>query len=252
MERFTVDGIVVKTSVTGESDLIAWILTRDRGVVRAFAKGARNTKSRLHGAVSQFSYGTFTFFENKDVYTVSEAVLSESFFELRTDFFSLTLAQYFCEIVIKCVEENAESEDYLRLFLNCIYFLCGCKKPYLQIKAVFELRFACIAGYAPMLVGCDECGEFETSEMYFDCASGKLFCSPCGKNRALPSIPAAGVSVMRHIVFSRFSSVFSFNAVPDVLKAVSRLTQQYLQNSLQQSFKVLDYLTDVGFDAEKV
>ncbi len=247
MERFTVDGIVVKTSATGEADIIAWILTRNRGVIRAFAKGVRNTKSRLHGAVSQFSYGSFTFFENRDVCTVSEAVISENFFDLRTDFETLTLAQYFCEVVLKCIVENTSEEEYLRLFLNSIYFLCGCKKPCLQIKTVFELRFACIAGYAPMLVGCDECGEYATDEMYFDCATGKLFCGACGKDRALPSLACAGVAVMRHIVFSKFSSVFAFTAENDVLNAVSRLTQLYLQNCFHQKFKVIDYFTDAGF-----
>lgn len=251
MERFTVDGVVVKSSVTGEADVIVWILTRDRGVIRAFVKGARSTKSRLHGAISQFSYGSFTFFENKDVYTVSDAAVSDSFYELRTDLVGLTLAQYFCEVILKCVVENNSEDELLRLFLNCIYFLCGNKKPYAQIKSVFELRFACIGGYAPMLVGCDECGEYETEQMYFDCTSGKLLCGECGKNAAFPSVSAAGVSVMRHIVYSKFESVFSFSAEQSVLQNVSRLTQVYLQNCFRQSFRVLGYLTDIGFGASE-
>lgn len=245
MERFTVDGIVVKTSVTGESDYIVWVLTRNRGVLRAFAKGARGTKSKLHGAVSQFCYGTFTFFENKGVFSISEAVLSEAFFALRNDFTTLTLSQYFCEVVLKCVEENTDSEDYLRLLLNCLHFFCTGSRPPEQIKCIFELRFACIAGYAPMLVACDECGEYETPVMYFDCSTGQLFCSSCGQDRALPSLPVAAVSVMRHIVFSKFGSVFSFTAEPEVLDSVSRLTQQYLQNAVQQRFNVLRYLNEI-------
>lgn len=246
MERFTVDGVVIKTGVTGESDLIVWILTRDRGVVRAFAKGARSTKSRLHGSVSQFSYGMFTFFENKGVFTLSEGVLNESFFALRNNFETLTFAQYFCEIILKCVEENTDTEDYLRLFLNCLHFLCEGKKNPVLIKTVFELRFACIAGFAPMLVACDGCGAYETDTMYFDCMTGKLFCGECGRTGSLPSLKASGVAVMRHIVYSKFSSVFSFEADTETLKSVTRLTQQYLQNSVQQRFKVLSYLIDNG------
>ena len=41
MEKINTDGVVIKTSVTGESDLILFILTRSRGLIRAFAKGAR-------------------------------------------------------------------------------------------------------------------------------------------------------------------------------------------------------------------
>ena len=246
MERFTVDGIIVKTGVTGESDLVVWLLTRHRGVIRAFAKGVRSTKSRLHGCVSQFCYGSYTVFENKGVYTVSETVLTEPFFAVRTDLVRLTLAEYFCEVIIKCVAENTDSEEYLRLLLNSLHFLCGDKKTAEQIKVVFEMRFACISGYSPMLVGCDECGEFESAVMYFDCLNGKLYCDSCGRNRRLPSLSLSGVTVLRHIVYSKFEAVFSFAADKDTIRSISKLTQLYLQNSLQQRFKVLDYYTSVS------
>ena len=71
MEKFTVDGVVIKTSVTGEADRIVWVLTRDRGIIRAFAKGARGTKSRLHGGTSLFCYCEFTFSEKNNVYNIN-------------------------------------------------------------------------------------------------------------------------------------------------------------------------------------
>jgi DNA repair protein RecO (recombination protein O) len=245
MERFSVDGIVIKTSVTGESDAILHILTRERGLIRAFAKGARSAKSKLHSASSQFCYGTWTFFENKGVYTVSEASITEVFFALRNDLTRLSLAQYFCEVSLKCIGENIDSAEYLRLILNCLSFLCSGKKPDMLIKVVFELRFACISGYAPNLVACDECGKFESPVMYFDCLNGNLYCDSCGKDRACPTLSFSAVTVMRHIVFSEFRNIFSFTADDETLKAVSKLTALYLKNCTQQNFKTLQYLLSI-------
>ena len=70
MEKFNIEGIVIKTSVTGESDKILWILTRNRGIIRAFAKGARGTKSRLHSGASLFAFCDFAVYEKNDVICV--------------------------------------------------------------------------------------------------------------------------------------------------------------------------------------
>lgn len=242
MERTTVDGIVLKTSPTGESDVIVWILTRTGKLVRAFAKGAKNTKSRLHAAAGQFAFCSFTYTEKNGTYTVNEAEIKELFFELRTDFDRLTVAQYFCEILLKTLPEEAEDEIYLRLLLNSLHFLCTGSRPVLQIKTVFELRIAAETGYLPDLVACAGCAAYLTDMMYFDCPEGKLYCSDCGKSRALPILPAASVSAMRHIVYSPFEKIFSFELNPELLEPLSRLTARYLSVCTHRTFKTLDYI----------
>lgn len=245
MEKFTVDGIVIRTSVTGESDRIVWILTRDRGLIRAFAKGARGTKSRLHSSTSLFAYCEFSFSEKNNVFTVREALLKEVFFDLRRDMQTLTLAQYFCEIISKIIPENCNEDFYLRLLLNSLHFLCKGNKPPLLIKSVFELRLTCAVGYMPSLVACDNCGEFLTDTMYFDCKSGMLLCGRCGYGKKLADVPSSVVSTMRHICYSDFNKIFSFELGEDNLCVLNRITEKYLKNSVEQDFKLLDYFFDI-------
>ena len=246
MEKFTIDGVVIKTSVTGEADRIVWVLTRDRGVIRAFAKGARGTKSRLHGGTSHFCYCDFTFSEKNNVYNINEALIKEVFFDLRSSMEILTLSQYFCEVLMKSVPEKCEEEIYLRLLLNSFHFLCKGRKPELLVKAVFELRLACIAGYMPSLIACNVCSEYETDTMYFSCADGSLFCGSCGKGMAIPRVPLPVISAMRHICFSDFSKIFSFELQENSLELLCRLTENYLQTVLGQEFRLLDYFRDIS------
>lgn len=244
MEKFSVDGLVIKTGVTGESDRIVFILTAKRGVIRAFAKGARNTKSRLHAGTSLFAYCTFTFSENKGVFNVSEAQVKEIFFDLRNDLERLAVAQYFCEVMLKTVPDENFDPEYLRLILNSLHFLCKGKKPVLLVKSVFELRIVCFAGYMPGLVACANCGEFETDIMYFDCLSGSLYCKSCGKMKDLPDISASVVAAMRYIVFSDFEKIFSFELADEQLVRLNRLTELYLSNCFQQQFRTLEFLNE--------
>lgn len=245
MEKFTVDGIVVKTSVTGEADRIVWVLTRNKGIIRAFAKGARGTKNRLHSGTSLFAYGSFLFYEKNGTYNVNEADVREVFFDLRKSMETLTLAQYFCEVILKNVPEKCEEEIYLRLLLNSLHFLCKSEKNELLIKSVFELRLSCISGYMPSLVACDACTEYATDVMYFDCLSGTLYCDKCGKNMSVPAVPLAVISAMRHICFSDFGKIFSFELSYEMLIILNRLTEKYLINVTGQEYNLLKFFSEL-------
>ena len=242
MEKFVDDGIVIKTSPTGESDLVVWILTRTRGIIRAFAKGARGTKNRLHGAASLFAYCSFSITEKNNVFHVNEAEIKEIFFDLRGSLEKLTVAQYLCEVMLKTVPDDNGDEIFLRIILNSLYFLCKSEKPWQQIKAVFELRMASETGYMPSLVACDDCGEYLSDIMYFDVGEGKLYCTECGKYKNLPDIPAAVVAAMRHIVFSPFEKMFAFELTAELYPVLCRMTERYLSSCTRQTFRTLEYL----------
>ncbi len=245
MEKFTIDGIVIRSSVTGEADRIVWVLTRNRGIIRAFAKGARGTKSRLHSATSLFAYCNFSFWEKNNVYNINEAEMKEIFFDLRKSMETLTLAQYFCEVMSKTVPEACEEEIYLRLLLNSLFFLSKGEKNELLIKSVFELRLVTVAGYMPSLIACAECSEYLTDTMYFDCSTGELFCNQCSRGLMLPAVNAAVVSAMRHICFSDFAKIFSFELSEDNLILLNRFTEQYLKSALGQDFRLLNYFSEL-------
>ena len=241
MEKFDADGIVIKTKVTGESDLIVFVLTRSRGILRAFAKGARGMKSKLHAGCSLFSDCIFSFTEKNEVYHINEADVKELFFSLREDMPKMTLAQYFCEVLLKTVPEGESEEEFLRLTLNALYLLCGDRRPILLIKAVFELQIAVLSGYAPPIHACAQCGAFETDIMYFNCLTGDLLCKNCGRRGDAPDVPLAVVAAMRHIVFSPFEKVFSFQLNSELLRPLTLLTETYLQNAFQVKFRLLEF-----------
>lgn len=237
---FSTDAIVLKITKTGESDRLLTLLTRDKGVLKAFAKAADRPKNKLHMSTNLFCYGRFTLYEGVKSTKVEECDLNETFFALQTDITKLALAQYFNELMIETAPVEADANEYLRLLLNSLYFLANGKKSHRILKSLFELRLVSLIGYMPSLVACAECGEFETERMFFNEATGELFCSACkGKNTR--AYPLEVISAMRHIVFSEFEKLFSLSISENGLLHLENAAEKYLQSVLKRKFTTLEF-----------
>ena len=237
---FSSDAIVLKITKTGESDRLMTLLTRDRGIVKAFAKAADRPKNKLHSSTNLFCYGRFTFYEGVKSTKVEECDLNETFFGLQSDIEKLALAQYFNELTIETAPVETDANEYMRLLLNSLYFLANDKKNPRILKALFELRIASISGYMPSLVACAECGDFETEPMYFNTETGELYCCVC-KGAGTHAYPLEVISAMRHIVFSETDKLFSINVSENSIHLLQAVAEKYLMSVVRKKFRTLDF-----------
>ncbi len=237
-------GLVIREQVVGESDRLITVLTAEHGLIKAFSRGAKNAKSKKLSATALLTYSHFNFKKTKDTFSVNEATAKEVFFELREDIVKMALAQYLCELAYEFCEEDYESEEILRLFLNSLYLLKTGKKNPQFIKAVTEFRLMALSGYMPALVGCETCGEYETDIMSFDKENGKIFCYNCSPAYAV-KIPSSVVKAMRYVALTDFDRIFSFSLSDENILIFENLTEDYLLNKTQRKFKTLDFYRQI-------
>jgi DNA repair protein RecO (recombination protein O) len=233
------DGVVIREQGTGESDRFVTLLTRDNGVLYAFARGARSLRSDRQSGTSLFAYADFTIRRGKDAYIVEEARPREVFFRLREDVERLSLAQYFCELSRELAPEETPAEEYLSLLLNALYLLTEGRRPQPLLKAVMELRLMSISGYMPDLTACAICGAAAEGEVFFDRREGCLYCAGCGEGGE--PLTAGMLAAMRHICFADPKRVFSFTLSDAGLERLSRLTEGYMHAHLNHTFKTLQF-----------
>ncbi len=220
------------------------IITREIGVITAFVRGVKSIKSKRGAATSLLSFSNFNLELKGDTYTVTEASVNKMFFGAGSDIVTLTIAQYFCELCNVFKPYENESEEFLRLILNSLHFLTENKRSPELIKAITELRVAVIAGYAPNIVACDGCGKFEDAVMYFKLDDGTLYCNDCRKSDCI-SLTLTVLQAMRHIVYSKFESLYSFDIPKDSAKELSLLAERYITYQTEHKFSTLEFLRGI-------
>ncbi len=240
--KVSTDALVIREQHTGENDRIVTLVSRDFGLIRAFATGSRKINNRNHAATQMLSYGKFVLYKTKDTWRVSEAAPIATFFDLRDDIKKLSLAQYFCEVAKALTPIEDNGEEYLRLILNCLQLTANEKYNQTIIKAVFELYILSLSGYMPELTLCNSCG-LKEGTFVLDCAEGVILCQqhvPILYERYAP-LSQGALMAMRYILSSQLKDAFNFTLSEESLSLLKDACEIYLKTQTERSFKTLDF-----------
>lgn len=239
-------GLVLREVKVGESDRILTILTPEHGLISASAKGSLRLKSKIFSACGLFCYSEFTLFAGKSMYMVDDAQVKQVFFGLPKSIEGMALAMYLAEIAQALLPSGGEAAAQLRLLLNSLYLISEQKKPLAQIKAVYELRSVCEAGYMPALLCCKSCQKYDGGDFYFDIGAGELLCGDCAEAQGLePNLDEGALIALRHIALVEDKKVFAFSLSPKSLEKLGRVTERYAAARLDKPLKTLDFLHSV-------
>lgn len=239
------DGLIIREMDVGEDDRILTLLTRDRGVIHASARGGRRIKGRLGTSCRLLAYSRFTLFKGRDRYIIDDAETVESFFGLRGDIEKLALAQYFCELSLALAPAEEPAEMYLRLILNAVYMLQSGRLRAGLCKAAFEIRILTMSGYMPDIVACRKCSGYEPeSGMFFYPGEGFLCCGTCGGGQpgdgSLP-LSAGALAAMRHIAYAPFEKLFSFTLPGQAEAELCAASEEFMHCRLERTFPTLEF-----------
>ena len=238
----TIQGIVLRVTDYNDRDALLTVLSRNHGKLTIKARGLRRKNSPLIAPCQLLAYGEFTLFEYRGQYTINEAHSIELFQSLRRDLTKLSLGTYFAQAAELISQEDLPNPELQSLLLNCLFALSKLDLPEDQVKAVFELRSACLAGYTPDLFGCHVCGS-QTPDR-FDLSAGLLECHGCRTGESngirLPVTPGL-LEAMRYICFCDPKKLFAFQIGPETMSQLSALTEAYLTTQLERGFSTLDF-----------
>lgn len=233
--------LVLRVSDYNDRDALLTLLTRDHGKITVKARGLRRKNSPLTAACQLLALSEFTLFEYRGMYTINEARSVELFTVLRKDLEKLSLGTYFAQVAEVISQEDVPNSELLSLVLNCLYVLSETDIDAEQIKAVFELRLACIAGYTPDLYDC-RCRRGELPG-YFDLSGGVLLCDSCKEQNVgirHPITPGT-LDAMRFVVSCDPKKLFAFKLGEANLRQFSSITEAYLISQLERGFSTLDF-----------
>lgn len=243
--RFTTEALVIKEMKIGDNDRLVTLFSREYGIIKAFASGAQNVKSKKASATSLLTYASFAIKRKNNSLRIYEATPITVFFGAGSDITVLALSQYFCELAYVFGTEGEPNVELLRLILNSLHFLTKEKRFPPLIKAITELRVAAVSGYAPDLVACESCGKFEDAVMFFDIYNGLLCCKDCLNDNRLKPVDRTLLSALRHIVYSQFKNLYSFDIPDNKAKELSEITGEYITVQTDHKFSTLEFYNSI-------
>ena len=241
----TVKALVLREVKYKEADRILTVLTED-GKLTMKAPGALRKNSKCGAATQQLTFSELTLYTRVGHWQVREGIVLEPFDGLRKDLEKLSLAVYLAQVLEAVSDEDAASPELLQLGLNSLFALSSGLAEDWLIKAVFELRLACLTGYTPEVMGCLHCGETE-GELYFDGENGGIVCAR-HREYGVRKISPACLAAVRHVVTAHAKKIFSFRLTGDACREFADLCEKYLLSRLERSFSTLDYYKSIRIE----
>ncbi|MCI8566575.1 MAG: DNA repair protein RecO [Lachnospiraceae bacterium] len=139
-------GMVLSAMPIGDFDKRVVILTRERGKIAAFAKGARRQGSQLLGPSRPMAFGAFHLYEGRSSYTIRDAQITAYFDELSRDLECIGYGSYFLELSAAYTIEGLTGTPVLTLLYQSLRALMKPSIPRLLVRYIFELRLMVING----------------------------------------------------------------------------------------------------------
>jgi DNA repair protein RecO (recombination protein O) len=244
---FRVEAVVLRHADWGEADRILSLYTRERGKVRAIAKGARKIRSRKAGHLEPFTRVTLQLAKGRDLLIVTQADTVDAYLPLGENLVKTGSASYVVELLDRFTYED-ESENFaiFRLLTETLSRIASEPDAWLAIR-YYEVRLLDFLGFRPHLFECANCGkEVQAVDQFFSPAAGGVLCPKCGIG--LPGAWVVSVEALkyfRHFQRSSYSEAQRARPEPQIQNELETLMQKYLTYLLERELNSPEFLKQI-------
>ena len=244
-DAVTLTGIVLSSAPSGEYDKRVVILTKERGKITAFARGARRPNSALLASTGSFAFGTFLLYEGRDAYSLVQANISNYFSELMSDFGGAYYGMYFCELADYYTRENNDELQIMKLLYQSLRALTKKSLDRELVLYIYELKIFQFAGEYPECFGCSICGAKENLK-YFSMFQAGMICEDCrAKAKDGLIMHPSTVYAMQFILSTEVEKLYTFTVSKEVLAELRMIMDRWRERYLDKTMKSLEILESV-------
>ena len=252
---YKTEGIVLRHSDIGEADRLLTLLTPERGLVRATARGARRPTSKLGGHLDLLRHVILSVHVGRTLDTVTQAETINSFRRLRDDLDSMSRGLYLAELAERFSTEGAASHAVFRLLAETLGHLeartagerVG-QAPADLLLRWFEVRLLALTGFQPGFHDCVECGgALQPEDHVFSAERGGIVCPDCrgaGGDVLLPaSVPA--LKLLRHLGRTDFPSIAGLRLGQQEARQAERILRAHIAYVLDRAVRSTAFMDEV-------
>lgn len=241
----SVTGLVLSSRNIGETDRRIVLLTKEKGKISAFARGAVKPRNPLVSSTQVFTFGEFFVYTGRDSYTVTAADVKNHFAGLIKDLDKYYYASYLCEIAEYYTRENLDASEELLLLYQSLKALEKGLIDNRLVRYIYEWRMLYLQGEYPDVMKCAGCGSAEEL-LYFDMAKNAVYCEKCAAQNPIKELQSANgnfikmspatLYTLQYILTSDLRSLFAFTIKDEIMSEFEKLTKEYLKKIRNVSF----------------
>ena len=210
-QLITVTGMVLAAYPYSDYDKRLVVLTKERGKISMFAKGARRQNSSLLAVCSSFVFGEFSVYEGRSSYNLMQVKVKNYFADLSRDFEKACYGFYFCELAEYYTREANDELPMLKLMYQSLRALENRSIPDLLVRYIFELKTLVISGDCPVEIEEEGIGE---STRY----------------------------TLKYIAASPVERLYTFTVSGEVLEELGEVLSRYRKHYMEGTYKSLEIL----------
>jgi DNA repair protein RecO (recombination protein O) len=228
----------------GERDRVATLLSRERGKLSAFARGARSSQRRFGGALEPFNLLSVELTERGgDLWSLESASVERAFGAVRGDLARIACASYAVELSRELVRDAEPHEDLFDRLAAYLERIDAAPAQPWDLRA-FELDALRSAGLMPSLDGCARCGRpAGDGSARFDPAQGGVLCASCGPLAGPGGLEMGGEAL---VALRRLQRGEPAGAPPPVAAEARSLLGAYVEYHLGKRLHSRRFLDEVG------
>lgn len=247
-----IEAIVLKHSEFGEADQLLTLYSRERGKVRALAKGARKARSRKAGHLEPFTRVSLQIATGKNLDIITQAEAQDTHSPLSADLELLGYASYACELVDKFTTDEDENRSVYRLLRDTLERLETEADAEVVVR-YYEVRLLDLVGFRPQLQRCLQCGrEIQAEDQYFATQQGGVLCPNCGASAAGASpISLSALKYLRHFQRSEYADATRAQLSASVRLELETLMDHYMTYVLERALNSPRFLRRMRAEQNK-
>ena len=229
--HYRTQGFILKKIDRNEADQLLTIYTKDFGKLDILAKAIRKISSKLRSGADFFYLSEIEFIQGKTRKTLTDAILIDSFKNLRKDLTRLNIAYKISEVLDRLVKGQESDKKLWQLLvevfekLNTNHQLSNI---YYLIYHYFLWNFLSLLGYQPELYRCFLCHKrLMPEKLYFNAKEGGIICKNCFKKVKLgKEINIETIKILRIILEKNWATLSKLKIEKSYLKSLNVISKE--------------------------
>ncbi len=241
LSTFKTNAVIIKTQDFKEDDKLVYMFCEKLGKIKAIAKGAKKNRNKYFSTTLPLCFGEYVVYRGKNLYTLNEGEIINSFQGLLDDFEKLTYSTYLCELIDICLVEEESNRILFKDFVTALYLMDTNAIDNEILTRAFELKVLKATGYALDFNNCCICKKKISTSDYLNLTYYGGICGDCAKENGI-SISRAAFNSLKFLNNTPLQKVYRLNLDMEVKKEIYKVTSTIISSNYARKPRSLEML----------